>query len=87
MGTKSLVVVVEKINIIAFLTLQLTRFLFDWISCFRSVLVVLGIAPESQTSSQTQITQAQVGPGQTGDATNLDKEVVSEKDKESSNAS
>lgn len=53
----------------------------------KSVLVVLGITPDSQTSSQTQTTQAQIAPPQTGDTTNLDKEVVTEKAKESSSAS
>ncbi|KAF8038513.1 hypothetical protein BT93_B1152 [Corymbia citriodora subsp. variegata] len=46
----------------------------------RSLLVVLGIAPDSQTPSQVQTSQAQ-----TGDTSTLDKEVVNEKD--SSNAS
>lgn len=50
-------------------------------------MVVLGITPDSQTSSQTQTTQAQIAPPQTGDTTNLDKEVVTEKAKESSSAS
>ena len=50
-------------------------------------MVVLGITPDSQTSSQTQTTQTQIAPPQTGDTTNLDKEVVTEKAKESSSAS
>ncbi|KAK9290954.1 hypothetical protein L1049_009134 [Liquidambar formosana] len=48
----------------------------------RSVLVVLGLGPDSQTSSQAQTSQAQ-----TGDTSNSDKEVVMEKTKESSSAS
>uniref|UniRef100_A0A5B7B7R4 Symplekin n=1 Tax=Davidia involucrata TaxID=16924 RepID=A0A5B7B7R4_DAVIN len=48
----------------------------------RSVLVVLGISSDSQNSSQVQTTQAQ-----TGDTVNSDKEVVTEKSKESSSAS
>ncbi|KAL4606232.1 hypothetical protein ACB092_09G086800 [Castanea dentata] len=67
----------------------------------RSVLVVLGLAPESQTSnlaqtgvapdsqnsSQVQASQAQTSQAQTGDTGNSDKEVVTEKSKESSGAS
>lgn len=48
----------------------------------RSVLAVLGISPDSQTSSQAQTTQAPEG-----DTSNSDKEVVMEKTKESSSAS
>eukprot|EP00257_Ricinus_communis_P020865 XP_015580215.1 uncharacterized protein LOC8265046 isoform X1 [Ricinus communis] len=48
----------------------------------RSILVVLGIAPEQQTSSQAQTSQAQ-----TGDTSNSEKEVLTEKSKESSSAS
>ncbi|GAV75491.1 DUF3453 domain-containing protein/Symplekin_C domain-containing protein [Cephalotus follicularis] len=48
----------------------------------RSVLVVLGIAPDSQTSSQAQSIQAQ-----TEDTINSDKEAVTDKSKESSSAS
>ncbi|KAJ7961230.1 symplekin [Quillaja saponaria] len=48
----------------------------------RSVLVVLGIVPDSQTSSQAQTSQAP-----TGDTCNSDKEEVTEKLKESSNVS
>lgn len=69
--------------------------------CFRSVLVVLGLAPESQTSnpaqtgvaldsqnsSQVQTSQAQTSQAQTGDTGNSDKEMVTEKSKESSGAS
>ncbi|CAK7343924.1 unnamed protein product [Dovyalis caffra] len=65
----------------------------------RSVLVVLGIAPDPQTSSQAQTCQAQTGDtnnsdkdvtaekSKTGDVTNSDKEVLTEKSKESSVAS
>uniref|UniRef100_A0A2P2LXM5 Uncharacterized protein LOC105646588 isoform X2 n=1 Tax=Rhizophora mucronata TaxID=61149 RepID=A0A2P2LXM5_RHIMU len=48
----------------------------------RSVLVVLGIATDSQASSQAQSSQAQ-----TGDTGNSDKEVQTDKAKESSSAS
>ncbi|KAA8517805.1 hypothetical protein F0562_015279 [Nyssa sinensis] len=47
----------------------------------RSVLVVLGIASDSQNASQAQTTQAQ-----TGDTGNSDKEAVTEKSKELSSA-
>ncbi|XP_048320157.2 uncharacterized protein LOC107405425 isoform X2 [Ziziphus jujuba] len=45
----------------------------------RSILAVLGIASDSQTSSQAQTSQARAG-----DASNSDKEAVIEKSKESS---
>ncbi|THG11626.1 hypothetical protein TEA_000451 [Camellia sinensis var. sinensis] len=48
----------------------------------RSVLVVLGIASETQNTSQVQTT-----PTCTVDAANSDKEAVTEKSKESSSAS
>ncbi|KAF8394916.1 hypothetical protein HHK36_018855 [Tetracentron sinense] len=48
----------------------------------RSTLVVLGIAPDSQASSQAQITQVQAA-----DTSNSTKEVVTEKTKDSSSAS
>uniref|UniRef100_A0A2N9I6K7 Symplekin n=1 Tax=Fagus sylvatica TaxID=28930 RepID=A0A2N9I6K7_FAGSY len=60
----------------------------------RSVLVVLGIiAPESQASNQAQTavsqssSQVQTSQAQTGDTSNSDKYVVTEKSKESSGAS
>ena len=63
--------------------------------CFRSVLVVLGIAPDSETSSQAQTTgvaldsqnssQAQISEAHTGHTSNSDN-VVTEKSKESSGA-
>jgi hypothetical protein len=63
--------------------------------CFRSVLVVLGIAPDSETSSQAQTTgvapdsqnssQAQTSEAHTGHTSNSDN-VVTEKSKESSGA-
>lgn len=60
----------------------------------RSVLVVLGIiAPESQASNQAQTavsqssSQVQTSQAQTGDTSNSDKDVVTEKSKESSGAS
>jgi symplekin len=62
--------------------------------CFRSVLVVLGIAPDSQTSSQAQkgvapdsqnSSQVQTSEAQTGLTSNSDN-VVTEKSKESSGA-
>ncbi|XVE62050.1 hypothetical protein DITRI_Ditri06bG0087800 [Diplodiscus trichospermus] len=48
----------------------------------RSVLAVLGLAPDSQSSTQAQSSQAQ-----TGDTSNSEKEAVAEKFKESSSAS
>jgi symplekin len=58
------------------------------------VLVVLGIiAPESQASNQAQTavsqssSQVQTSQAQTGDTSNSDKDVVTEKSKESSGAS
>ncbi|KAJ1396171.1 Symplekin/Pta1, N-terminal [Sesbania bispinosa] len=48
----------------------------------RSVLVVLGIASDTQVSSQAQTSQTQ-----TGETSNSDKETVTEKSKESSTAS
>lgn len=48
----------------------------------RSVLVVLGIAPDSQTSNQAQSSQAQ-----TGDIADSNNDVVTDKSKESSTAS
>uniref|UniRef100_A0A6N2K7K1 Symplekin C-terminal domain-containing protein n=1 Tax=Salix viminalis TaxID=40686 RepID=A0A6N2K7K1_SALVM len=62
----------------------------------RSVLVVLGIAPDPQTSSQAQTSQAQTGDtnnsgkdltvenSKTGETSNSDKEVLTEKSKETS---
>ena len=50
---------------------------------FRSVLVVLGIASDSQNSSQTQ-TKTET---RTGETSNSDKDTLTEKLKESSNAS
>lgn len=46
---------------------------------FRSVLVVLGIASDSQTSSHAQTSQ-----GQTGDINNSEKETMTDKSKEES---
>lgn len=54
----------------------------EYCTSFRSVLAVLGISPDSQTSSQAQTTQAPEG-----DTSNSDKEVIMEKTKESSSAS
>lgn len=51
---------------------------------FRSVLAVLGIALDTQTSSQAQTSQAQTSQGQTGDISNSEKEGVTEKSKEES---
>lgn len=48
---------------------------------FRSVLAVLGIASDSQTSSQAQTSQ-----GQTGDINNSEKETVTDKSKEESSS-
>ncbi|KAE8728883.1 HEAT repeat-containing protein isoform 2 [Hibiscus syriacus] len=48
----------------------------------RSVLAVLGLATESQSSSQAQTSQAH-----TGDTSNSEKDAVAEKSKESSSAS
>lgn len=50
----------------------------------RSVLAVLGIALDTQTSSQAQTSQAQTSQGQTGDISNSEKEAVTEKSKEES---
>lgn len=50
----------------------------------RSVLSVLGIALDTQTSSQAQTSQAQTSQGQTGDISNSEKEGVTEKSKEES---
>lgn len=50
----------------------------------RSVLAVLGIALDTQTSSQAQTSQAQTSQGQTGDISNSEKEGVTEKSKEES---
>ncbi|XP_022745644.1 symplekin isoform X4 [Durio zibethinus] len=49
----------------------------------RSVLAVLGLAPDSQSSSQVQTSQAL----HTGDTSNSEKDAVAEKSKESSSAS
>lgn len=58
--------------------------------------MVLGLAPESQTSNPAQTgvapdsqnsSQVQTSQAQTGDTGNSDKEVVTEKSKESSGAS
>ena len=46
--------------------------------------MVLGIAPEPQTSSQVQTGQA--SQAQTGDTSNSEKELLTEKSKESSSA-
>lgn len=51
---------------------------------FRSVLAVLGIALDTQTSSQAQTSQVQTSQGQTGDISNSEKEAVTEKSKEES---
>lgn len=50
----------------------------------RSVLAVLGIALDTQTSSQAQTSQVQTSQGQTGDISNSEKEAVTEKSKEES---
>lgn len=55
------------------------NWLFDMAYFCRSILAVLGIASDSQTSSQAQTSQARAG-----DASNSDKEAVIEKSKESS---
>ena len=48
----------------------------------RSVLAVLGLSPDSQSSSQAQTSQAH-----TGDTSNSEKDALAEKSKESSSAS
>lgn len=58
-------------------------------STFRSVLAVLGITLDTQTSSQAQTSQAQTSQaqtsqGQTGDISNSEKEAMMEKSKEES---
>ncbi|TKY63502.1 Symplekin protein [Spatholobus suberectus] len=58
----------------------------------RAMLVVLGIASDSQVSSQaqttqTQTTQTQTSQTQTGETSNSDKDTATEKSKESSTAS
>lgn len=56
--------------------------LYTLLVFFRSVLAVLGLAPDSQSTSQAQSSQAH-----TGDTSNSEKDAVAEKSKESSSAS
>lgn len=53
--------------------------LIFWYFFIRSILVVLGIASDSLSSSQAQTSQSQAG-----DTGNSEKEAVTEKSKESS---
>ena len=74
----------------------------EFLNVFRAVLVVLGLASDSQVScqaqtsqtqtsqtqtSQTQTTQTQTSQTQTGETSSSDKDTATEKSKESSTAS